>query len=544
MRHLVSSSLLLVPLCLAAQSHSDISYLLDGVRETAPTYQSSALVVYGEQAFPVVNGRSSWGVREPTVAAARLGKGRMVVMGYTDALEHDGLAVGDTARLLSNLLRWTSGEKTAPKIGVYGIPGLTAQVKRLGIEARDIDLADRGRVDTVVVLARAVTAPDVEPLAQYVRQGGGLVTGARSYMLERVFPHVDLANEMPASRLTALAGIAWAHGEVQPDSPRGLRVEPPAELSHAGKALAAFEESEARRRFLSVTEQMQVNAALSRAARDLPHDDTLILPRLDRALARFQAGALATAAMPMALTDTPWRLAIVRATERARHAEPEEVRAHPAAAEFPGAVPSGAPRIAATVRVETSGGRWGWFGTGLFAAPGEVITVKVPAAAVRRGLGIQIGAHTDTLYELPVWSRMPDVTVWRPIRSAEVRAASAFGGAIYLDVPPTSGAGDFEVTISGAVAAPRFVLGKTDLVEWRSTIRTLPAPWAEIESDKIALSVPSRFVRELDDPEALMRTWDEMSDLVRNLAGLPKEPRRAERLVPDVQIEDGVDHNG
>jgi hypothetical protein len=245
-----------------------------------------------------------------------MGKGRVVVMGNTDAMEHDGLAVGDTARLLTNTLRWVSGEKSEPKIGVYKVPGLASRVKSLGLDARDIELKDRSQVDTVITLARTVAAQDVAPLAEYIRGGGGLLTGARYYMLERVFPGVDLANELPVSRLTALAGIAWAHSDIQPNSGRGFRVEPPEELSHAGKALAAFEDSESHKRFLSEKEQLQMYAALSHAALDLPQDEKLVLPRLDRALARFQAGAVPSAEMPVARDDVPWRLAITRATER------------------------------------------------------------------------------------------------------------------------------------------------------------------------------------------------------------------------------------
>jgi hypothetical protein len=50
----------------APQNEADIAYLQNGVREIAPTYESSSLVVFGEQAFPVVTGRPKWGVIEPT----------------------------------------------------------------------------------------------------------------------------------------------------------------------------------------------------------------------------------------------------------------------------------------------------------------------------------------------------------------------------------------------------------------------------------------------------------------------------------------------
>ena len=170
-------ALVLVPLSslgvATAQNPADIAYLQNGVRGIAPTYQGSSLVVFGEQAFPVVNGRSRWGVLEPMVAGARMGKGRIVVTGFTDAMEHDGLQIGDTARMLTNTMRWASGEKIAPKIGVCKIPGLASRLKGLDVDARDIDLSDRNRVDTIVILARTVMAQDVALLAEYVRKGSG-----------------------------------------------------------------------------------------------------------------------------------------------------------------------------------------------------------------------------------------------------------------------------------------------------------------------------------------------------------------------------------
>jgi len=71
-------------------------------------------------------------------------------------------------------------------------------------------------------------------------------------------------------------------------------------------------------------------------------------------------------------------------------------------------------------------------------------------------------------------------------------------------VPKDANAGDFVATVAGGVAAPRYVDGKTSLSEWRSTIRHRPAPWAEIENSKVILTVPSTYVRDLDDPAALM----------------------------------------
>src|SRR5271165_4950552 len=91
-----------------AQNQADLAYLQNGVREIAPGNYNGSLIVFGEHSFPVLNGRSEWGGTEPLIAAARLGKGRMVVMGNTAGLEQDVLQVADTARMVANILRWAS----------------------------------------------------------------------------------------------------------------------------------------------------------------------------------------------------------------------------------------------------------------------------------------------------------------------------------------------------------------------------------------------------------------------------------------------------
>jgi hypothetical protein len=207
-------------------------------------------------------------------------------------------------------------------------------------------------------------------------------------------------------------------------------------------------------------------------------------------------------------------------------------------------VPKDAPRVTANVQIKIAGGRWGWLGTGLYAAPGELIQVHVPASMAGKGLSLVIGAHTDSLWHLENWQRMPKITRQIHLISAETRAANAFGGPICIDVPKGIQADDFVATIAGGVPAPRYVDGKTDTSEWRALIRRRPAPWAEIESEKIILTVPSTFVRDLDDPAALMEVWNKISDLVSELAGIPNARARAERFVPDVQIGGGVLHAG
>ena len=223
---------------------------------------------------------------------------------------------------------------------------------------------------------------------------------------------------------------------------------------------------------------------------------------------------------------------------------PESVRAHPAAADFPGSVPADAPRITRSLTIDTAVPRW--HSTGLYAAPGELVTVTVPAEVAKAdSFGVRVGAHSDGLWPRSVWTRMPEISRYFPISETNTLVANAFGGLVYVEVPDDAELGSIAVEIKGAVAAPLFVLGETDLEEWRDEIRHAPAPWAEIAGRNMIVTTDALEVRDLDDPAAVAETWDRILDLSAELAAWPSNARSSpERFVVDRQISMGYLHSG
>jgi len=234
----------------------------------------------------------------------------------------------------------------------------------------------------------------------------------------------------------------------------------------------------------------------------------------------------------------------------------EQTQVHPAAAFFPGAVPATGKRVTRKITVTTSAAGWHndgiygnprspyWHSTGLYAAPGEIITVDVPENMTDKGLAVRIGAHSDRLYRKTSWSRMPDICRTFALEQTTTKAANAFGGLVYIETPPESNVGVFDVAIAGAVEAPYYILGETDVDDWRASIRLSPVPWAELATDKVVLTLPSEVVRELDAPDDVMRFWDGIMDCYADLLGRERQRRRAERFVSDVQISAGYMHSG
>ena len=232
-----------------------------------------------------------------------------------------------------------------------------------------------------------------------------------------------------------------------------------------------------------------------------------------------------------------------------------ELPVHPSHVEFPGEVPTNATRISRTMSIDgnQSGlpSNFGYSGarshirmtTGLYAAPGEVVTVTLPAEVVDSGTYVLVGAHSDSLWGKSQLHRHPQIVRWWYVDEATMEVGNAFGGPIYIGIQAGSTLGDFDITVSNAVKAPRYIHGETDVFQWLQQYRHDPAPWAEIGSDQFILTVPSHEIRDLDNPQDLMDWWDQALGMEHELYGYTPWPR-VERAVFDAQISAGWMHSG
>jgi len=239
---------------------------------------------------------------------------------------------------------------------------------------------------------------------------------------------------------------------------------------------------------------------------------------------------------------------------------PAQVRAHPAAADFPGLAPAGSPRVTRVVTVHGpknhgpdtalyAGRKDGWQSTGLYANAGEIVTVT-PVAALPAGVTIEIfvGCHTDRLFndKIDKWKRFPSLARSFPLTQQATPVANAFGGPLFVSVKNAKGATAGELNIglrfANAVEAPFFVLGKTSVADWKKA-RLAPAPWGELVGHGMILHFPAAQVRGMEDPTALLEWWDKVIAAEDGLVGWPARAAQ-ERVVPDRQISVGWMHSG
>jgi len=528
---------------------ADIRFLIEGVKSIESSGAPGPVAAFGPLAFPVVLGSPGKNLSAPVVVASRLGKGRIVAFGHGGFLGSTDKA--DTGRFIENAVRWTASRTTAKpaeiKIGVLRNDGLVKYLKTKGFAVTELDQKDWHTKLTGLQVVYADTgnwnpAASRPALDKFIRAGGGLITSGLGWGWLQLNPGKSLSEQHPGNLLLTHAGILYLDGYAKPTAKNGYPTSDTLPtIVHTSYALETLLDVPKTR--TPITQQLisQASWILTQTAQALPKSDRLLQPQL-ASLKQRSKGKVPSANSPLKPEDAIERLAMTLDLQALRNTPPAQIKAHPAAAEFPGSVPADAPRLTKTLTIHTQ--TTGWHSTGLYAAAGETITVTLPDNATKDKLSVRIGCHTDRLWDKPSWPRAPEISTSSALNKASNTIVSAFGGLIYIEVPNNAAAKDITLTIAGGVNAPHFILGQTKLSDWRQTIRNYPAPWAELETAKVIFSVPSTALRSLEDPEALMQYWDRVLDGVADLASIPRDRKRPERIVPDVEISAGYMHSG
>ena len=529
----------------------DQSALLEGVGEIR--IDSGAvpgpLCVVGDKAFPVVLGKSGSSF-QPVVAAGQWGAGRVIAFGHTAAFWTEKvLSHPETRRFLANCLSWAGRNATPLNVAVYRMPNL-ANFMRNDEELRrhQIRIMDWGQLNpaffpqTHVLI---VNSHDLSPAAgslvnDFVRGGGGLLVGGLGWGWLQLNPGKSLQNDFPGNLLLSEMGILWADGYLERTTREGFVTSPlPGREHHALEAARLLASGQREREDLpdSVIEQASQTVALAVTVIPSNHPIRRLVSTTKTPSPYI---VVPTPKSPIRKSDTMARAMLQLQVRQALEAE-TAVPTHPAAATFPGQVPPNANTIRKRIRIDTT--LPGWQSTGLYAIAGRPITVEFDSAEAIGQVFIQIGCHTDGLWHLDEWKRVPEVVKRITVQTQRVTVASPFGGLIYLGTSrPRSSPGQMACQIDGAVEAPFYVHGVTTTGEWQR-IRLQPAPWAELASDRIILTLPSEYVRQLKRPDEVMDFWTAVIEACDRLAGGPPRPD-AQRIVCDVQISAGYMHAG
>lgn len=506
-----------------------------------------------DQSFPLLFGDGG----SIVAAAASAGEGRAVAFTHGSFLKPgELLAQEPTLQLVANAVRW-AGRSSKPKVGLHrGVGGLVELFAQADIDAEVIEPGDvrSGRIDVYCVIGHEILEDaEIVRLFEFVNDGGGLVVATTPWAFGKKF---EPFSTFPGNQLLAAAGMQF-----EPDGYAG------------GKTLAIGPSSDVPA--MAVDGEGPAPTAL---ARRLVEDPSAV-PKAQAATALLEAKFLRGAnleeflSLLLQLNETVGPIVPTEENPLVPGADPlidaiVELESHfnetapagtmyaiPAAADYPGEVPDDAERVSQTFSIDGTWRGWlegrnagGWAAkemrpTGLYAAPGEVVSVTLPARIAGEGFEVVIGSYGGNLRNRDQWHRYPDWQVKADVVDRVTKVSSGLGGLITIRVPRGAEYEEIEVSIEGAIPAPLYVHGETDPSAWASEIRQRPAPWAELASDRMIVAVPSEYIRGLSDPGPVMEVWDRYIEAAADLVMVDRNDYRAERIVFDRQTSAGSMHS-
>ena len=555
-----------------AQPSSPREAMFVGVNDTvqvADNFSPGAVCFFAENAFPIALGYTEGRQtpRIPMAAASYYGKGRAVILG------HSGLVGGDFFKanpsLCYQLIVFLAYETEPPerylypavnepdvRIAVIGEQATADFLKEQKFAAdffREFtDAAVSEQYDVLIINAERIRENQIEKIDAFVKNGGGLLAAATGWGWQQLNPSGDLKTTFAGNKLVAPMGLVWTN-QFAPRPRSGYQPAMGAysKFLHPKVALDAVL-NEQSGTAIPAADWTQIVFTLELALDSIPEREAARFDGLQKLITRQ---VIPTKQSPVVAAEQPLdRLAMLLQTQRYMNVQARGglpvglvVPKFEAAAEFPGGVPEDAERVRRAVSINAS--IPDWHSTGLYAAPGEVITINTNGFVVHNGaFSVRIGALSDKLWHLPRWERYPEISMSVSLGgipasgvNGTFQVVNPFGGHVYI-VVPRGLSGTVEVQISGAVEAPYYVFGKTTDEEWKQS-RQAPAPWAELASDRVILTVPSYLVRELDNPKEVMEFWNGVLDACAELAAWEGRAR-PERITADRQISAGWMHAG
>ncbi|MBR4975566.1 MAG: hypothetical protein IKY61_00825, partial [Thermoguttaceae bacterium] len=479
-----------------------IAAMTDGVDAIVKSGAPGPVVALGDSAFPVVVGEYEKGVMQPLVAAAFTEKGRVVVFGHDGYVNADKIAeTASTQRFVTNVVRWAAGADADKKnadirVAVWRNPATAELLKKEGFNTVSVDKVPTS-FDVLFGAAANIPKDQFDKALEVVKNGAGFVGGSLGWGWIQLNPGKSFLTDHAGNASFTKHGVelAWADGSVDPIGANEYDVKTAIPQFASGGEVVRFldkigaskDDAEKELAATDAATLRQISSTASLTYRHLPKEKRGAFERL----ASGGDEIVPTEKAPIKSDNLLARLTIAIQTDQYiagqidGTTDADDVPALAASQDFPGPVPSEVERLQG-VKVAIKTGVPDWNTTGLYAAPGEKITVRVDEATFKklpRQLKIRIGAHRDKNWHHNSWTRYPEIALEKTLKSPEMEIANPFGGPVYVVVPrgiEGAGLGEIEVEISGAVQAPWFVRGETSLEEWKK-IREYPAPWAELQ---------------------------------------------------------------
>ena len=527
--------LLSAAITVVAAPGEDYKALTQGLPALKMGGTAGGVALSGRMAFPLAISTK----REVPAGAGYFGDtvkgGRVVCFAHT--------AFVNDAALAKNVARW-AGRKDSPRVLCAGAS--SRDWKGAGLDAASAKgalTADSLKgVDVVVIsLHSGAMLESLEPVREFAKGGGGVVLVATPWAAGK--EQVSAANSFLAD-----AGLAFLSGGPTEES-YAVTAEPPSQNWSALNAIESLLAERKSGKALDAAEKQLCATTLDAviSAKELPQPLKTALNELNTAFGWIPFRA----APSMKKAAQPVEAMLARYQSRILESLPaEKVPAHPSADDFPGKVGEGAA-VTRTVSFDAKSGpdklinhgSRTIINTGVYARPGTPISATLPEAATKAGLKVLIGIHLDENWNLKSWHRAPAITRDFELTQPVTKAACGFGGLVSIIVPANCELGRTQVTITGAVEAPVFTLGKTTNADWKNR-RNAPGPWGYIETPLWTGYVPREILQTVEDAESVAKYWQRVVETADEFLGYAKWRRRGEAMITDRDIVAGYGHAG
>lgn len=493
-------------------------------------------------------------VKMGVIVSAPLGKGRIIALGTAAYLHQTMLQDTGVHQLAQNMLTWARKGGKRAKMGIYSMAddAFLALAHQQHISTYALKHAAIEKHTAIIYLETDVTGKDsLQALETFVRNGGTLIQVSpyeRMYKTMLAAHHSDMGSA-GINTLLAKAGIYDLGNAFYSSANNKVLVTD----SVPGYLQVSTMIPLLKRKSTGYVDDL-VDEYVVPAMLDLLFEyNDVHSPVLQSLKTQYKVPdtlAIPTRKHPVVLRseEDKTRYHLAQLFDRKLHDTGDNKYAvHPGASDFPGAVPDSAQRIDTSISIPVQVGTQGLLepnpvyfrphSTGLYVPPGTVVKVVLQTSDTAQHLVAQVGVHADNLSSLNRLTRSAENMVRTfPMNNDTTEVYSPFGGLLQLKIADTSTRKAIRITVLGAVKAPYFKLGQTTEADWNASIRNNPAPWAELATDKIILTVPAYRIRQLNNPVKLMQFYDEVMDADADLAKISRNRTHPERVIVDQDV--------
>lgn len=530
-----------------------IDSLMSDVTSFAKHSRLGYMASFGPTAVNLTN---YYNHQSPMAVAATMGAGRIIALpgaSWASLDDMNGLPnLADMEKFYSNALTWLArSEEKDIQIMHDASANIDAWLSKMNytnvITSDDIDNLEN--TDVYIARLRGDASDDeVNAIIEFIQAGGSVIVLDIGHAYEEFGNWGGWNNTIQSigsNRLLRKAGIVFGVGLYDDPNNRGAELNKTDSIPVSSDDLVSLLKDPE----LPTDEKKQrLGASLSSVLIALPDNDTL-LARLTRNIDQIiENTPYPTPTTPV--TNEFDKAIILYETRLLNQPDLKGTIAHRGAEDVFGEIPDDAERLS-NFPVVINGNWTGWQSTGMYAAPGNTVTVTVPEELVGNGYYVRLSGHHDSIIARKSWKRTPNaIQKSIELTTSTVSIASPYGGAIYIDLLDGADGkqrntyGDLTIEVDGAIRAPYFVLGKNTNQEWTDEIRQYPAPYAELVTEHLAVSVPMELLKDAEDIESLLQYWDNFVSNHDWIGGTESYRTGPDRVNIDVQISNGGLHAG